>query len=101
MTLEMAKYLALFVSEARDHLAKLGAELVQLEGAARDGGETKPIVDGLFRHAHSVKGMSGAMQLQGIATVAHRVEEACLALGWSVASASTPYTYALPIPRVT
>jgi two-component system chemotaxis sensor kinase CheA len=75
MTLEMAKYLALFVSEAKDHLAKLGAELVQLEGAARDGGETKPIVDGLFRHAHSVKGMAGAMQLQGIATVAHRVED--------------------------
>jgi two-component system chemotaxis sensor kinase CheA len=75
MTLEMAKYLALFVSEARDHLAKLGAELVQLEGAARDGGETKSIVDGLFRHAHSVKGMAASMQLQGIAAVAHRVED--------------------------
>ncbi len=75
MTVEMAKYLALFVSEAGDHLAKLGAELVQLEGAARNGGETKSIVDGLFRHAHSVKGMAASMQLPGIAALAHRSED--------------------------
>ena len=75
MPLDMAKYLALFVSEAGDHLAKLGAELVQLESAARDGGETQAIVDGLFRHAHSVKGMSASMQLEGIAALAHRAED--------------------------
>jgi two-component system chemotaxis sensor kinase CheA len=75
MTLEMAKYLALFVSEAGDHLAKLGAGLVELEGAARGGGETQAVVDDLFRHAHSVKGMAASMQLEGIAALAHRAED--------------------------
>jgi two-component system chemotaxis sensor kinase CheA len=75
MTLEMAKYLALFVSEAGDHLAKLGAGLVELEGAARSGGETQAVVDDLFRHAHSVKGMAASMQLEGIAALAHRAED--------------------------
>jgi two-component system, chemotaxis family, sensor kinase CheA len=75
MTLEMAKYLALFVSEAGDHLSKLGAGLVELESAARAGGETRPIVDDLFRHAHSVKGMAASMQLEGIAALAHRAED--------------------------
>ena len=75
MPLDMAKYLALFVSEAGDHLAKLGAELVLLESAARDGADTQAIVDGLFRHAHSVKGMAASMQLEGIAALSHRAED--------------------------
>ncbi|HUK65620.1 MAG TPA: chemotaxis protein CheA [Anaeromyxobacteraceae bacterium] len=75
MTLETAKYLALFVAEAKDRLAKLGSDLVKLEGAARQKAETAPIVDGLFRHAHSVKGMAASMQQQGIATLAHRAED--------------------------
>src|SRR5512143_184604 len=75
MPLDMAKYLALFVSEAGDHLAKLGADLVRLESAARGGGDTQAIVDELFRHAHSVKGMAASMQLEGIAALAHRAED--------------------------
>jgi two-component system chemotaxis sensor kinase CheA len=75
MTAPMSKYLALFVSEAGDHLAKLGAELVQLEGAGRAGAEMQPIVDGLFRHAHSVKGMAAAMEQEGISALAHRAED--------------------------
>jgi two-component system chemotaxis sensor kinase CheA len=75
VALDLAKYLALFVSEAGDHLAKMGAELVQLETAARAGGDTRELVDGLFRHAHSVKGMAASMQLEGVAALAHRAEE--------------------------
>jgi two-component system chemotaxis sensor kinase CheA len=75
MPLDLTKYLALFVSEAGDHLAKLGAGLVELESTARGGGETRAIVDGLFRHAHSVKGMAASMQLEGIAALAHRAED--------------------------
>ena len=71
----MAKYLALFVSEASDHLVKLGAGLVRLETTARDGGDIRPIVDDLFRHAHSVKGMAASMELDGIAALAHRAED--------------------------
>jgi len=75
MTLETAKYLALFVAEAGDRLSKLGSDLVKLEGAAREEADTAPIVDSLFRHAHSVKGMAASMQLGGIATLAHRAED--------------------------
>ena len=75
MTLEMSRYIGLFVAEASEHLAKLGSELVRLEGAAREGADLAPIVDGLFRHAHSVKGMSASMQFEGIAALAHRVED--------------------------
>ncbi|HTT71290.1 MAG TPA: chemotaxis protein CheA [Anaeromyxobacteraceae bacterium] len=75
MTLETAKYLALFVAEAGDRLSKLGSDLVKLEGAARQKEDTAPIVDSLFRHAHSVKGMAASMQLGGIATLAHRAED--------------------------
>ncbi len=71
----MAKYIGLFVAEASEHLARLGTELVRLESAARDGSSLAPIVDGLFRHAHSVKGMAASMQLEGIAALAHQVED--------------------------
>jgi two-component system, chemotaxis family, sensor kinase CheA len=73
--MDMGKYLGLFVSEAGEHLEQLGADLVRLERAGRQGDETAPVVDGMFRHAHSVKGMAGAMQFDGIARLAHRVED--------------------------
>ena len=73
--MEMQKYLALFVSEAGEHLARMGAELVHLERVARDGEDTRPMVDGLFRHAHSVKGMSASMEQDGIAALSHRAED--------------------------
>ena len=75
MPLEMAKYLGLFVSEASDHLAKLGAELVHLESAREDGAQVAALVDGLFRHVHSLKGMAASMELDGTAALAHRAED--------------------------
>ncbi|HEX7489964.1 MAG TPA: Hpt domain-containing protein, partial [Anaeromyxobacteraceae bacterium] len=71
----MAKYLGLFVSEAGDHLAKLGAELVHLEAAREDGPQVAALVDGLFRHVHSLKGMAASMELEGTAALAHRAED--------------------------
>jgi two-component system chemotaxis sensor kinase CheA len=75
MTLDMSKYLGLFVSEASEHLARFASELVHLEAVARGGGDVAPIVHELFRRAHSVKGMSGAMAQDGIARVAHATED--------------------------
>src|SRR6266568_3310402 len=75
MPLEMAKYLGLFVSEAGDHLAKLGAELVHLESVCEDGPQVAALVDGLFRHVHSLKGMAASMELEGTAALAHRAED--------------------------
>ncbi len=72
----MGKYLGLFVSEAGDHLDDLSDDLVRLERTAREGGgDTAAILDGMFRHAHSVKGMAASMQFEGIAALAHRAED--------------------------
>lgn len=71
----MSKYLALFVSEATEHLEALSRELVQLESRA-----DAELLASLFRHAHSVKGMSAAMGFQATATLAHRVEDILMVL---------------------
>jgi two-component system, chemotaxis family, sensor kinase CheA len=70
MTLDMSKYLGLFVSEATEHLEALSQDLVQLEN-----GGGRALVDSMFRHAHSVKGMAGSMGFDEIAALAHRVED--------------------------
>jgi two-component system chemotaxis sensor kinase CheA len=71
----MGKYLGLFVSEAGEHLNGLSEDLVRLERASRQGEDRAPIVDSMFRHAHSVKGMAASMQFEGIASLAHKAED--------------------------
>jgi two-component system chemotaxis sensor kinase CheA len=66
----MSKYLGLFVSEATEHLEALGQDLVKLEKERTPG-----VVDSMFRHAHSVKGMASAMGYEPIAVLAHRLED--------------------------
>jgi len=76
VSFDLAKYLSLFVAEAAEHLAAFSKGLVELEKAVRAGsGETQPIVDGLFRRAHSLKGMAASMQLEGISALAHKAED--------------------------
>jgi two-component system, chemotaxis family, sensor kinase CheA len=70
MTMDMSRYLGLFLTEASEHLEGLGRDLVQLE---REGAPA--VVDSMFRHAHSVKGMASSMGFESIAVVAHRVED--------------------------
>ncbi len=67
---DTARYLSLFVSEATEHLDALGKDLVRLEG-----GVTKEVIDSLFRHAHSVKGMAGSMGFNETTALAHRLED--------------------------
>jgi two-component system chemotaxis sensor kinase CheA len=73
--MDLRKYLALFVAEAGEHLAALGADLVQLEARARAGDPGGDLVDGMFRRAHSVKGMASSMEQDGIARLAHGAED--------------------------
>ncbi|MDQ3265007.1 MAG: chemotaxis protein CheA [Myxococcota bacterium] len=70
MSLDMSKYLGLFVSEATEHLEALAQDLVALE--KNPGPQT---IDSMFRHAHSVKGMAASMGFEAIAVVAHRIED--------------------------
>ncbi|MBS1109480.1 MAG: CheA signal transduction histidine kinase [Anaeromyxobacteraceae bacterium] len=75
MNWDLSKYLALFVSESREHLDALSAGLVRLERSGGAGEDPAAGVDELFRHAHSLKGMAAAMQQEGIALIAHRAED--------------------------
>ena len=75
MNWDLSKYLALFVSESREHLDSLSAGLVRLERSGGAGEDPAAVVDELFRHAHSLKGMAAAMQQEGIALIAHRAED--------------------------
>jgi len=70
MPIEMSKYLGIYVTEATEHLEALGRELVELEKNAADS-----LVDSMFRHAHSVKGMAAAMGYEASAVLAHRLED--------------------------
>lgn len=68
--MDMSQYRDLFVSEARRHLEAFNTLLVQLEHSP-----DREVVHEIFRHAHSLKGMAATMQFDGIATLAHRLED--------------------------
>jgi two-component system chemotaxis sensor kinase CheA len=70
MPIEMSKYLGIYITEATEHLEALGRELVELEKNKSD-----EVVDSMFRHAHSIKGMAAAMGYEATAVVAHRIED--------------------------
>jgi two-component system, chemotaxis family, sensor kinase CheA len=70
MSLDMSRYLTLFVGEATEHLEALSQNLIRLERGA-----TAADVDELFRHAHSVKSMAASMGFEATATLAHRAED--------------------------
>ncbi|MDX2009410.1 MAG: chemotaxis protein CheA [Myxococcaceae bacterium] len=67
---DTSRYLSLFAGEATEHLEGLGKDVVQLEQGA-----TVALVDSMFRHAHSVKGMASSMAFEATAKLAHRLED--------------------------
>ena len=82
MAIDRDKYRRLFIDEAREGLAQIGNELVELEksskegtGAVVDAAANKGRFDAVFRHAHSLKGMGAAMGYQRFAILAHRLED--------------------------
>lgn len=76
MALDMAKFLARFVDEARDHINRLNEGLVRLEKHPEDS-ET---INAVFRSAHTIKGSARMMKLTSITEVAHKMEDALGAL---------------------
>jgi two-component system, chemotaxis family, sensor kinase CheA len=67
---DTARYLELYLSEAREHLRQLSMDIV--------GFEKQPSVeqmDSMFRHAHSLKGMAGSLGFDASAQIAHALEE--------------------------
>jgi two-component system chemotaxis sensor kinase CheA len=67
------KYLSIFVTEAREHLAQLEGELVRIETEA-EGPGGQPLWDSIFRKTHSVKGSAATLGLTELVDMAHAAE---------------------------
>ena len=71
MPLDMAKYRAVFVEEATEHLAEISRALLELE---KDPSSVDAI-DRIFRMAHSIKGMAASLEYPAVTELAHRLED--------------------------
>lgn len=69
--MDMSKYKSLFLSDTGEHLDDLEGDLVQLEQKPDD----KERIHEIFRHLHSIKGMSSSMGYEEMANLAHRLED--------------------------
>jgi len=69
--MDMSKYKSLFLSDTGEHLNDLEGELVELEQQPAD----KERIHEVFRHLHSIKGMSSSMGYDEMANLAHRLED--------------------------
>lgn len=69
--MDMSQYRDLFVAEAREHLVRMGDNVLELE---KDPANAE-LIDSLFRNAHSIKGMAASMDYPGIADLAHKMED--------------------------
>ncbi|HVP29601.1 MAG TPA: Hpt domain-containing protein [Myxococcota bacterium] len=69
--MDLAKYRALFLEEATDHLGEISRALLLLEKdpASRDA------IDLVFRMAHSIKSMAASLGYDGIAELSHKLED--------------------------
>ena len=61
-----------FISESREHLATIEADLLTIEESGADIDEE--LVNKVFRAAHSIKGGSGFFGLERVKELAHRAE---------------------------
>jgi two-component system chemotaxis sensor kinase CheA len=68
---DLAKYRALFLEEATEHLAEMSRACLALEKDPADG----PAIDLVFRMAHSIKGMAASLDYDSVTQVAHRLED--------------------------
>ena len=69
--MDLAKYRALFLEEATEHLAEMSHALLELEKEPGDG----DAIDVVFRMAHSIKGMAASLDMDSITELAHKLED--------------------------
>lgn len=72
-TKQIAKLVAMFKSEAADHLANINQLLLQLERAAEGENQTEHLEE-IFRAAHSLKGAARTVGFTQLESIAHQVE---------------------------
>ena len=65
--------LATFKLEARERLARISANLLELEQTAA-AEQQQRLIEGVFRETHSLKGAARAVQMTDIETVSHALE---------------------------
>jgi two-component system, chemotaxis family, sensor kinase CheA len=68
--METSDYLPMFVAECREHLQELNDAVMEMEEKPGD----RHVLDEIFRIAHSLKGMSGAMGFSQMAHLTHEME---------------------------
>lgn len=76
MAIDIKKFLARFIEEARDHVNKLNDGLA----AMAEGRADQAHIDAIFRSAHTIKGSSRMLKLTTITETAHRFEDVMGAL---------------------
>jgi chemotaxis protein histidine kinase CheA len=76
MAIDIRKFVARFVEEARDHLNRLNDGLAALESGSADAEG----INAIFRSAHTVKGSSRMLKLTTITETAHKLEDVLGAL---------------------
>ena len=69
--MDLARYQTIFLEEASEHCAEMSAALLELE---KDPGSADAI-DRVFRAAHSIKGMAASLGHDGLAELAHAMED--------------------------
>ncbi len=63
-----------FVAEAEDILDSLDESISLLMDLAPDDHRKPDIINAVFRHAHSLKGLSGMFNLEGLTSLSHKME---------------------------
>ena len=63
-----------FVSEAEDILESLDDSISQLMDLSEDDHRKPDVINAIFRHAHSLKGLSGMLNLEHLGSLSHHVE---------------------------
>jgi two-component system chemotaxis sensor kinase CheA len=69
--MDVSKYKALYLQETGEHISGIESGLLALEKNAGDSS----VLDNLFRHYHSIKGMSASMGYEPIALLSHAEED--------------------------
>jgi two-component system chemotaxis sensor kinase CheA len=68
-------FLADYFEECDEHLTGVRRLLLSLEGSVGRAEINRPVLDELFRHFHSLKGISGMVELRQAEDLAHRLED--------------------------
>lgn len=69
--MDLAKYRALFLEEATEHLAEMSRALLVLEKVP----DATDAIEVVFRMAHSIKSMAASLDYTAVAELSHRLED--------------------------